>query len=500
MASLQAISVSIEAIPAKKEKLQKAFEALRSHSECLSSFNLQWKDLEDHFASIEKSIQQRFKLLQSKEQAAEVAAPAGYPSKPQPPPDVAVRPELKAACLAMDGKALMSFVLQHRKDLQDMREELNAALLFSPDPAKLVLETMEGFFPSNSKGDKDVQLAAHRRSCILLLDRLMTISPPISMDVRQSAIKLANEWKGKVSKNGENPLEGVAWMHLLAAYRLVSVYKVDELLDIIVFIARRKQTIDLCRALGLADKIPDLIRKLVSSGKQLDAVNYAYAFDVVGQFPPVPLLKEYLKESKKVAQNVRKKGHDSLQAQNEAIAKELAAVKAVIKCIEEHNLKSEYPLDSLEKRIEQLEKEKADRKRPAPTSAAPKAQQHQPSNKRVRPTSVASAGPILAAPSFTQLSMQAQPPSLLADRIPPYPPSVGPYGLAGAGAGASALFDRPGPSYLGSSHLGYVGGRSPPRSHFYSTELSSTLYDIPGGYASGSMQRVDLYSGVMDLV
>lgn len=58
----------------------------------------------------------------------------------------------------------------------------------------------------------------------------------------------------------------------------------------------------------------DLIQKLISKGKQLDAVNFAYAFEIVDKFPPVPLLKAYLKEAKKIAQEVRRKGNNSTQS------------------------------------------------------------------------------------------------------------------------------------------------------------------------------------------
>lgn len=49
--------------------------------------------------------------------------------------------------------------------------------------------------------------------------------------------------------------------------------------------------------------------------------------------------------------------------QNDANAQELAALRAVIKCIEEYKLESEYPPDTLRKRVLQLEKSKGDRKR-----------------------------------------------------------------------------------------------------------------------------------------
>ena len=49
--------------------------------------------------------------------------------------------------------------------------------------------------------------------------------------------------------------------------------------------------------------------------------------------------------------------------QNEVNERELTALKAVIKCIEDHKLEEEYPLDPLQKRVVQLEKAKADKKR-----------------------------------------------------------------------------------------------------------------------------------------
>ena len=44
-----------------------------------------------------------------------------------------------------------------------------------------------------------------------------------------------------------------------------------------------------------------VIEVLVNSGRQIDAVNLAFAFDLMEQFSPVPLLKSYLKEARKVA-------------------------------------------------------------------------------------------------------------------------------------------------------------------------------------------------------
>uniref|UniRef100_A0A0D9XBJ8 FRIGIDA-like protein n=1 Tax=Leersia perrieri TaxID=77586 RepID=A0A0D9XBJ8_9ORYZ len=48
---------------------------------------------------------------------------------------------------------------------------------------------------------------------------------------------------------------------------------------------------------------------------------------------------------------------------NEMNERELSALKAVIKCIEEHKLDEQYPIDLFQKRVIQLEKAKADKRR-----------------------------------------------------------------------------------------------------------------------------------------
>ncbi|XP_074331872.1 FRIGIDA-like protein 3 [Apium graveolens] len=49
--------------------------------------------------------------------------------------------------------------------------------------------------------------------------------------------------------------------------------------------------------------------------------------------------------------------------QTEVNERELTALKAVIKCIEDHKLEEQYPIDPLQKQAVQLEKTKLDRNR-----------------------------------------------------------------------------------------------------------------------------------------
>lgn len=48
----------------------------------------------------------------------------------------------------------------------------------------------------------------------------------------------------------------------------------------------------------------DMIEELISKGQQLDAVHFTYEVSLVDRFPPVPLLKAFLKDAKKAASSI----------------------------------------------------------------------------------------------------------------------------------------------------------------------------------------------------
>ncbi|XP_068643850.1 truncated FRIGIDA-like protein 1 [Aristolochia californica] len=500
--SLESVSALIKSIPSKKDDLRKAFEDLQARSSSLASFTLQWNDLEEHFDSIEKSIHARFKELEAREnfccQSPSSPVKGTTPAKTsvsvekmemklesiEKEPDFPFWPELKALCVKMDSKGLRQFIINNRKDLSSVREAIAGALRFSVDPAKLVLDTMDCFYRPNSKGDKDTDLASVRRTCILLLEKLSSLSLDIKPPLKDRAKKLGLEWKGKITAGGQNPLEVIGFLQLIATFGLFSSFDIDQVVDPVVDVARRKQTIELCRVLLPADKIPYLIQKMINKGKQIDAVNFAYTFEVVDKFPPVSLLNGYLVESKNVSQEIRRKGNNSTMSQHEAIARETAAIRAVLKIIEEHKLEAEFSRESLEKQIAKLESQKPEKKRPAPsTAAASKSHQQQP-KKRPRPAVTFSVASVSHTSSF--LSPDQSPP-LIVDRIPSYMvgASAGPYGLVGSsGAHYGHL----------SGGAGILGPLSPPRTHLYPSQpfllsrvASGGLYEraVPHSYTSG---------------
>ncbi|XP_071723372.1 FRIGIDA-like protein 3 [Rutidosis leptorrhynchoides] len=298
-------------------------------------------------------------------------------------------PELAKLCEQNDAQGLHKFISDNRKNLASIKDEIPIALKAAVNPGGLVLDSLSGFY-SLVDGKKDANLLGQRRTCIMLMECLSvlltkldekSVSKVISDDVKERAKVIAEEWKPKlddldVDASNGNSLEAHAFLQLVATFCIDSDFVHEDLSKLIPMVSRRRQTADLCRFLGLSEKMPGVIDVLMNSGRHIDAVNLAFAFELTQQFSPVLLLKSYLTEARRVPSPV-KSGNMSPTAQNDVSERELSALKAVIKCIEEHKLEDQYPLAPLQKRILQLEKAKADKKRatevPKPQPKRPRA-------------------------------------------------------------------------------------------------------------------------------
>lgn len=292
------IEKAIAAIPEKKEKLRSAFEALRTHLSS-SSFPISvpgWKDIDAHISSVEATIRRDFKALRAKEAAKPPSAPPPpafvpyskeNPSAEEQPSagpehESVPRPELVALCADMDGKGLVSFIVNHRNDLESFRYELTPAIRSAPDPAKLVLDALSMFyFASSAPKGEVVEKLTTRRTCINLLERLMTVEPNIGSPVREQALKLAMEWKQNLTDEGrDNGMDVIGLVQLIVSYRLVLEFKVDELLELLLLICRRKQAVHLCRSLSLTEYVPGKLESdiLFSSFKR-GTIQLKYTFE-----------------------------------------------------------------------------------------------------------------------------------------------------------------------------------------------------------------------------
>jgi type II secretory pathway pseudopilin PulG len=137
--------------------------------------------------------------------------------------------------------------------------------------------------------------------------------------------------------------------------------------------------------------------------------------------------------------------NSSLLLQQLAGRKEQSALRAVIKCIEEYKLENQFPPENLKKRLEQLEKAKTEKRKPAAVPANKRSPPAVPANKRTRannggPMPPAKAGRLTnayvssfpAPPAFVRSPSHAQypagispyhsPPTMYGSRSPPTNP------------------------------------------------------------------------------
>ncbi|XP_038983411.1 FRIGIDA-like protein 3 isoform X1 [Phoenix dactylifera] len=289
--------------------------------------------------------------------------------------EIKPRPQLKQLCEQMDAKGLLKFISENWKSLATLREELSLALKYAPEPAQLVLDSLEGLYPpdqSNLQGNEDSALQGLRRSCLVLMESAAPllgitepgVDHPVSSEIKQQAKAIADEWKPKLAgvdidaSNGYS-LEAQAFLQLLATFNIAPGFDEDELCKLVIAVSRRRQAPQLCRSLGLTQKMPDVVEDLINRGRQIDAVHFAHVFQLTESFPPVPLLKAYLEDLK----NAKKNGGTSTGNVQDPNAQELGALRAVIRCIKDYKLQEEYPVEPLQKRVAQLEKAKYDKKR-----------------------------------------------------------------------------------------------------------------------------------------
>lgn len=345
----------MDSTTSKIQQLQKAFAELESHRAV--TLNLKWKQLEEHFHGLQKSLKRRFteledqekefetkifeskevlekrkaaviakeqvslERLQEKRDAAVSAILTAMQKHEEPFEDSAVAksedqvevpvieektldvmvsdsnidgmkkpvenmnmhlmsyPDLVKLCQEMNSEGLHKFISDNRKNLAILRDEIPTALKAASDPASLVLDSLKGFYGmdmQNMDARKDSNLLGLRRTCIMLMECLSSlflsldadsVSDIISENAKDRAKTIAEDWKPKLdhldadASNG-NSLEAHAFLQLLATFCINSDFDQESLSKLIPMVSRRRQTAELCRYLGLSEKMPGWLLRL----------------------------------------------------------------------------------------------------------------------------------------------------------------------------------------------------------------------------------------------
>ncbi|KAK6929959.1 Frigida-like [Dillenia turbinata] len=394
----------------------------------MTSCTLLWKELSDHFTSLEQNLQrkseelkQKFQTLNEKTQKSldllekrEVTIDDTVEnalSKVEENKEAALIAlekseevecveevddseglcfKLKSFCTKMDSLGFWRFVIGKKKEIEVLRVQIPRALADCVDPARFVLEAISEVFPEDKREEKTERMNDLGWACVLMLESLIPVMVDpnlgklrllVTPKVKERAKEIAETWKRSLDLRGG--IENVktpdvhTFLQHLVTFGIVKKEDVELYRKLVVGSAWRKQMPKLAVSLGLGDDMEDMIQELINKGQHVDAVHFTYEVGLVDKFPPVPLLKTFLKDSKKAASSAsfvtedKKKSGRSVHL---AGRKEQSALRAVIKCIEEYKLEAEFPPESLKKRLEQLEKVKSEKKKP--TAA--------PANKRTR--------------------------------------------------------------------------------------------------------------------
>ncbi|KAL5768375.1 hypothetical protein ACOSP7_014929 [Xanthoceras sorbifolium] len=214
---------------------------------------------ETHFNSMQEATEQKSKKVEKLEKQLtsihrpQVKQPESLGASEDMGP---LCPNLQS-CTMGDGRILQFLMNEHLKKHDIFLGKISTAVKGASDPAKLVLDTMQGFYPTRlQEKQTDYDLNVIRRSCILLLEHLLSLSPQITPQVRDEAMKLAGEWKAKMKATGDNSLEVLGFLHLLAAFGLASDFDGNELHKLLDTVVPHQQGPGLLQGLGITNELP----------------------------------------------------------------------------------------------------------------------------------------------------------------------------------------------------------------------------------------------------
>lgn len=478
----------------------------------MTSCTLLWKELSDHFTSLEQDLRTKSEALKRKiqtldthtkrsltaldrrgdtiEGSVQIALGKVEESKAAALSDGEVDDSegllmrLRGFCLRMDSDGFWSFVTARKKELDSLRTQLPSALATCVDPARFVLEAMSEVFPVDKRAAASTSAVNDFGwACVLVLESLIPVMVDpvlgssrllVTPRIKERAEEIAETWKASLDQRGGIENVKAADVHTflqhLVTFGIFNKQDIDLYRKLVLGSAWRKQMPKLAVALGLGDKMSDMIEELINRGQLVDAVHFTYEVGLTDKFPPVPLLKAFLKDAKKAAVSICEDHSNAGRSAHLAGRKEQSALRAVIRCIEEYKLEGEFPAEDLKKRLEQLEKPKTEKKKPTAVVT--------PANKRTR---VSNGGPMPPAKAgrSTNVYVSSFPAAPTFVRSPShgqYPTGVAPYG-----------YDRPAAPSL-------YGSRSPPSPYAYSPEAAPPAAH-PVSYPGAQMTYPTTYGG-----
>lgn len=285
-----------------------SFDEFQRQTSLMTSCTLLWKELSDHFSSLEQDLlnkaealklkirsldnhtEQSLHLLDRRESSIDGslqialrsldknrnAALSVFSDDDSAAGDGEVDNgeglvlKLKSFCVRMDALGFWMFVIGKKKELEALRAEMPVALSECVDPAKFVLEAISEVFPVDKRGEK-IGSGDLGWACVLVLESLIpvVVDPVIGKSrlmvtpvVKERAKEIAETWKASLEERGG--IENVktpdvhTFLQHLVTFGIVKKEDLDLYRKLVIGSAWRKQMPKLALSLGLADEMPGI--------------------------------------------------------------------------------------------------------------------------------------------------------------------------------------------------------------------------------------------------
>ncbi|KAL6142722.1 hypothetical protein ACLB2K_060999 [Fragaria x ananassa] len=216
----------------------------------LDSLQKTAKEHEMHLDSLQKSVEEREKTLDSLShellrKERDLVQQAKELELKQKKIDSQV-PSYSSyqSCINMDGRTLQLLFNDQFKRHVIAGSQMSAVLHASADSARLVLDAMKGFYPSNltvNNRDVEFELRVVGKTCSLLLKELKRMAPQINHHLREEARTFAADWRAKMTLATENNLEALCFLQLIAMYELTGICGARELQSLLTMIVHLEQ-------------------------------------------------------------------------------------------------------------------------------------------------------------------------------------------------------------------------------------------------------------------
>ncbi|KAL6142651.1 hypothetical protein ACLB2K_060928 [Fragaria x ananassa] len=206
------------------------------------------------------------------------------------------------SCINMDGRTLQSLFNDQFKRHVIAGSQMSAVLHTSADPAKLVLDAMKRFYPSNltvNNRDVEFELQVVGKTCSLLLKELKRMAPQINHHLiamyELTGICGARELQSLLTmivhleQGTERPTSCLPLSRRMKQNLHSLMVLQSKLLG---SVSQSKLALELCQTDGFAAQIADIVCDLMERKQLTEAVRFTFTFKLTDKLPPVPLLKE----------------------------------------------------------------------------------------------------------------------------------------------------------------------------------------------------------------